>query len=119
MFVLEVRFYGELTQKTEQLRNALFINNSVVQVAGFFVQSIPDWIGWLKYLSYLLTMHLLTMHLLTMHLLTSIQVWSGSMVVLFGDRGLTSFWACPASLASGHAADSVQGHDHLRLWHHV
>lgn len=24
-----------------------------MQVAGFFVQSIPDWIGWLKYLSFI------------------------------------------------------------------
>ena len=24
-----------------------------VQVAGFFVQAIPDWIGWLKYLSFI------------------------------------------------------------------
>ena len=25
----------------------------MLQVAGFFVQSIPDWIGWLKYLSFI------------------------------------------------------------------
>ena len=25
----------------------------VVQVAGFFVQTIPDWIGWLKYVSFI------------------------------------------------------------------
>ena len=24
-----------------------------MQVAGFFVQTIPDWIGWLKYLSFI------------------------------------------------------------------
>jgi hypothetical protein len=45
--------WGKLSQKTEQLYNALFVNKSVVQVAGFFVQSIPDWIGWLKYLSFI------------------------------------------------------------------
>lgn len=25
----------------------------VMQVAGFFVQTIPDWIGWLKYVSFI------------------------------------------------------------------
>ena len=25
----------------------------VLQVAGFFVQDIPDWIGWLKYVSFI------------------------------------------------------------------
>ena len=25
----------------------------VLQVAGFFVQDIPNWIGWLKYLSFI------------------------------------------------------------------
>ncbi len=44
---------GNHSEKREQLSGALFDNKSVVQVAGFFVQSIPDWIGWLKYLSFI------------------------------------------------------------------
>ena len=35
------------------------------------------------------------------------------------DKYSSVVWQLVNSLASAHAADSVQGHDHLRLWHHV